>query len=181
MWEDMSMLGVLWHKVLSSDAKKISFSNNPSAWLQSQGVPTTVLTENDQEMRLLRAVSHPEVQAAALSGDYKRFIGQLSALGVASAGKRSVLQQKFSAMLAADVGGLKAILSEIAKSPNDPKMRELIETEEVKFISSQLTAAHTQVAVAAVAVAIAAIVVIYVSVATNLTIAILAASSFPLL
>lgn len=169
----LTSFGGVWERVLTNADEKARFQRDPAAYLQANGIPESVLGARDQEIRLLLAICDERVLSASIRGDYAGFLGELSRLAVIRSGPPSMLKKRVLEVLRS--GGAMLRRGGVDVRTNDIQdISALAADEELKFIYSQIAPSIDQVAVAAVPVAIAAIVVTYVSVATTVTVAILA-------
>lgn len=172
----LTSFGGVWERVLTNADEKARFQRDPAAYLQANGIPESVLGARDQEIRLLLAICDERVLSASIRGDYAGFLGELSRLAVIRSGPPSILKKRVLEVLRSGRAMLRR--GGVDVRTNDIQdISALAADDELKFIYSQIAPSIDQVAVAAVPVAIAAIVVTYVSVATTVTVAILAGST----
>lgn len=173
--QEVSVLGTLWERVLGTPEERKKFQRDPRGYMEANGIPNSSLTAQDQEVKVLAAICDEDLLAASVRGDYKAFLGQLSALGLVRPGPPSALKKRVLEVLKRNLGAVRAEVASLAATPgSNPQLQMFLESKEVQYLYSQLIPSIEQVAVAAVPVAIAAIVVTYVSVAVGVTVAILA-------
>lgn len=178
MLSKLSILSNLWRRVLGNQEDKQRFSKDPAHFLTSNGVPLSLLNSRDHEVRMLIALCDDSVLASSIRGDYREFLGKLDALGVLRTNDSSQLRRSVTQMLKADLEGFRTKLAAINRSPDGNSARGLIDSDEIRYLYTQLAPAIDQVATAAVAVNVVAVILAavaaYVTVVTTVTVGILA-------
>ncbi|WKB56174.1 hypothetical protein [Eleftheria terrae] len=171
--DDLTIFGTLWGRVLGEPEERRRFHRDPGGYLLANGIPDSLLTARDQEVKVLAALCNEELLAASVRGDYKEFLAQLSSLGLVRSGSRSVLKQRVRDVLKRNASEMRLPATSLAQLGSESgELKRFLQSKEVQFLSGEM--APTEEAVAAVPVAIAAIVVVYISVATAVTVSILA-------
>lgn len=174
LWNSLSSLGSLWERILTDPDEKHLFQRDPAGYLESRGVPRSILNARDQEVTMLLAVCDENVLRSSIRGDYKEFLGQLAALGVVKTGPPSALKARAIEVLRHDTTKFTENTKLFSGGMDSSRFKALLGTNEIQYIYSQIAPSVDQVAIAAVPVAIAAIIVAYVSIVTTVTVAILA-------
>jgi hypothetical protein len=172
--DDINRYQRLWSAVFTDAATRADFRRNPGVYLRRQGLPATVLSIDDHEVRLMQALADDEVLATSMSGDYAAFLARLKELGLVQRSPPSNLKHRVMEAMRQNLPEIQSTARALAEQNDDAYLRDLLESQELRYLYTQLTPSIEQVAVAAVPVAIAAIVVTYISVAVGVTVAIMA-------
>ena len=163
--------GQVWESVLGIPEEKQKFVRDPSGYLESHGMPKSMLEARDQEAQLMLALADDAIISTAVSGDYLSFLNRLGELGITSQTAKSGLKKQVLQVLREN---LPQVTRQLRNIESKVRRRDFSPTENLIYVYGQLAPSIEQVAVAAVPVAIAAIVAAYVSVVTSVTVAILA-------
>lgn len=167
----------IWQNILSDHGQRQLFKSDPDAYLEASGIPPSVLTSGDQEIKMLVASANDETLRLVVAGDYNGFFSHLQTLGLVG-GAPSTLKTRISELIRPKAAELKDKIAAMQRSGNLPKIDDLLESNELEFLYSQLIPDLTQVATAAIPVAAAAVIVLtvvaYVSVGVAVTVGALA-------
>jgi hypothetical protein len=172
--DDINRYRRLWSTVFTDAATRADFRRDPGIYLRRQGLPATVLTTDDHEVRLMQALADDEILATSMSGDYAAFMGRLKELGLVQRGPPSNLKRRVVEAMRQNLPEIQSSARALAEQNDDAYLQDLLQSQELRYLYTQLTPSIEQVAVVAVPVAIAAIVVTYISVAVGVTVAITA-------
>lgn len=172
-WDDLVRYHRVWRALASDPASAAAFNADPGAWLDKNGLPSSVLEQQDIEFRLLRAVySHPN--KASIAQDYRSFIEYLGSQGIIDESAPQKMSRRLRSLIGQNRDQIGLILSRsnIPRDLNLDSNEPLLEIDKMVAEIDNLSAAtkSTLMGVVVVPVAIAAIVVTYVSIATNVTV-----------
>lgn len=101
-WNKVCGYADLWMSVLADRSQAAEFSRDPGKYLRKKGVPESVLSSRDMEMKVMMALLDPEISRMSMSGDYFGFLSRLRDAGSLTAVNYSGLKSKLVEILERD-------------------------------------------------------------------------------
>lgn len=178
-WSQLKQSTKVWDEVFFSKSARVEFQENPARFLRSRGIPPELLSNNDIEVRLLRAVSNENILNMAVDGDYAGFVQELAANGVLQ-GSESGIKAKIMEIFANNRSKIEENLAELGINSED-EIKQYLNTDEMQAIMQYVSEGRLVFPGLVVLAALAAIytfAVIYISIGINFGFAVFAGAVF---
>ncbi len=174
--EALYALSKFWPILLDDSFERQFFADQPKEYLEARGIDSRIFDMQAPEFLTFRAICHDAVINAALRSDYLQFLSALEPFGLKPRGPSAAMTNRALNILTQKLHRHPGIIESAAMPLGIDSIQRLLASPELlrTVIGRDLAQIMEGAVLVNVPVAISALAVVYVSVATNVTVTILA-------